>query len=89
MHQLIRYCGALLVASRLIYAEVDVLADHQHPNILWISAEDISPHLGCYGDPHAITPNLDRLAEEGVRYSHVFTTAGPTTCDAGQDCPTM
>jgi len=46
------------------------------PNILWISAEDISPHLGCYGDPHAITPRLDQLAEEGVRYSHAFTTAG-------------
>ncbi|MEM0896668.1 MAG: sulfatase-like hydrolase/transferase [Verrucomicrobiota bacterium] len=46
------------------------------PNILWLSAEDISPHLGCYGDPHAITPNLDKLASEGVRYSHAFTTAG-------------
>ncbi len=46
------------------------------PNILWLSAEDISPHLGCYGDPHAITPSLDRLAQEGVRYTHAFTTAG-------------
>ncbi len=46
------------------------------PNILWISCEDISPHLGCYGDPHAITPNLDKLASEGVRYSHAFTAAG-------------
>ena len=40
------------------------------PNILWLSAEDISPHLGCYGDPHAITPALDQLAAEGVRYTH-------------------
>ena len=46
------------------------------PNILWISAEDISPHLGCYGDPHAITPNLDQLAAEGIRYTRAFTTAG-------------
>jgi len=46
------------------------------PNILWLSAEDISPHLGCYGDPHAITPHLDQLAKEGVRYTHAFTTAG-------------
>lgn len=46
------------------------------PNILWISCEDISPHLGCYGDPCAITPHLDRLASEGVRYTHAFTTAG-------------
>lgn len=48
----------------------------QRPNILWLSCEDISPHLGCYGDPHAQTPNLDRLASEGTRYSHVFTAAG-------------
>ena len=48
----------------------------ERPNILWLSAEDISPHLGCYGDPHAITPHLDQLAKEGVRYTHAFTTAG-------------
>jgi len=46
------------------------------PNILWLSCEDISPHIGCYGDPHAITPHIDRLAAEGVRYTHCYTTAG-------------
>ncbi|MBT5845673.1 MAG: sulfatase-like hydrolase/transferase [Verrucomicrobiales bacterium] len=46
------------------------------PNILWLSAEDISPHLGCYGDANAITPHLDKLATEGMRYTHAFTTAG-------------
>lgn len=46
------------------------------PNILWLSAEDINAHFGCYGDPHAITPNLDQLASEGMRYTHAFTTAG-------------
>ena len=48
----------------------------ENPNVLWISCEDISPHLGCYGDPHAKTPRLDQLASEGVRYSHAFTAAG-------------
>ena len=48
----------------------------EKPNIVWISCEDISPHIACFGDPHAITPNLDRLATEGVRYAHTFTTAG-------------
>ena len=38
-------------------------------------AEDLSPRLGAYGDPVAHTPNLDRLAGEGVRYTHAFTTA--------------
>ncbi|MBI85090.1 MAG: sulfatase [Planctomycetaceae bacterium] len=48
----------------------------QRPNILWLSCEDISPHIGCYGDSHAITPHIDQLASEGVRYSHCFTIAG-------------
>ncbi|MEO1523814.1 MAG: sulfatase-like hydrolase/transferase [Planctomycetota bacterium] len=51
-------------------------ASERRPNILWLSCEDISPHLGCYGDEHAITPRIDRLATEGVRFSNAFTTAG-------------
>ncbi|MFH1574437.1 MAG: sulfatase, partial [Acidobacteriota bacterium] len=45
------------------------------PNILWISAEDISPDLGCYGDDYAHTPNIDRLAAQGVRYTNAFSSA--------------
>ncbi len=46
------------------------------PNILWITCEDISPNLGCYGDSFARTPTLDRMAREGVRYSQAYATAG-------------
>lgn len=46
-----------------------------NPNILWITSEDNSPYLGCYGDPLAHTPHLDRLATEGVRYRHAFANA--------------
>jgi uncharacterized sulfatase len=51
-------------------------AEPQRPNILWITCEDISPNLGCYGDRYAVTPNLDRLAEQGVRYTHAFAPIG-------------
>jgi len=47
----------------------------KRPNILWISTEDMSPHLGCYGDKVAKTPNIDRLASQGARFTNVFTTA--------------
>lgn len=57
-----------------LWAGASIAADR--PNIIWISCEDISPHLGCYGDPLAITPNLDRLASEGVRFDKVFTSSG-------------
>ncbi|MBL8178783.1 MAG: sulfatase-like hydrolase/transferase [Bryobacterales bacterium] len=46
------------------------------PNILWISCEDMSPQLGCYGDPLAITPNLDKLASQGVRYTNAHSIIG-------------
>lgn len=51
-------------------------AGKEHPNLLWIVAENLSPDLGCYGDPHAKTPHLDRLAAEGVRFSQAYTPAG-------------
>ena len=46
------------------------------PNIVWITAEDLGPHLGAYGDELARTPALDRLAAEGVRYTNAFAHAG-------------
>ena len=56
----------------------------KRPNILWISTEDMSPHLGCYGDKMAKTPNIDRLASQGVRFTNVFTTAAISApCRAG------
>ncbi len=74
-HSLLIRTRYAIVAFWLVLCCAMTSADDR-PNILWISCEDISPHLGCYGDPHAITPNLDALATEGVRYSHAFTAAG-------------
>ena len=45
------------------------------PNILWITSEDNGPHLGCYGDTYAHTPNLDALAAKGVIYRNAWSTA--------------
>ena len=45
------------------------------PNILWITSEDNGPHLGCYGDAYATTPNLDRLSKKGLRYTKAISTA--------------
>src|SRR6476660_7049693 len=47
----------------------------QRLNILWLIGEDFGQHLGCYGTKEVWTPNLDRLAAEGVRYPRAFTTA--------------
>jgi N-sulfoglucosamine sulfohydrolase len=64
-----------LGAASLLAANSFAQQPLKHPNILWISTEDMSPHLGCYGDPVARTPNIDRLASQGTRFTNVFTTA--------------
>ena len=55
---------------------VDSGAEQSRPNILLLVAEDLGPRIGAFGDDAADTPNLDRLAAEGVRYTQVFTTSG-------------
>jgi arylsulfatase A-like enzyme len=56
----------------------------KRPNIIWISTEDMSPHLGCYGDNVAKTPNIDKIAANGIRFTNVFTTAAICApCRAG------
>ena len=48
----------------------------ERPNILWLTYEDTSPQfVGCYGNPDAKTPNIDRLAENGVRFTAAFAVA--------------
>ncbi len=49
--------------------------EKERPNILWITCEDMGPHLGCYGDRYAQTPNLDRLAARGLRYRVCWSNA--------------
>ncbi len=45
------------------------------PNILWVTCEDINPHLSCYGDTYSVTPNLDALAKRGMIYTHAWSNA--------------
>ncbi len=50
------------------------LAAQPRPNILFIAIDDLRPELGCYGVPRAITPNIDRLAADGVRFDRACVT---------------
>ncbi len=70
-----RYWSQLLTALTLAGIASSGYAQ-QRPNILVLMAEDLSPRIGAFGDPVAVTPQLDALAQEGVRYTQTFTTAG-------------
>lgn len=74
------YLAVLLLAALLLgQTAASNAAEAQRPaarpNILWITSEDNSPYLGCFGDPLAHTPNLDRLAAEGLRYRNAFANS--------------
>ncbi len=74
---------AMLVGANTALADkdlrvdsVEMTADGQRPpNILWIIAEDMGQELGAYGTPEVRTPNLDRLAQRGMRFTNAFTTS--------------
>lgn len=61
--------AALLLPGTLPAAEA------ARPNILWLSSEDHGPHMGCYGDAYASTPNVDRLAAQGMIYTCAWSCA--------------
>jgi arylsulfatase A-like enzyme len=65
----------LSVAALAAFAHVQVRAEQTLPNILWITSEDNGPHLGCYGDTYAVTPNLDRFAKRSLLYTKASSTA--------------
>ncbi len=75
--------GGLLAVALLLAATTTMAAAPndavapaaERPNVLWITCEDISPFLGCYGDSRAMTPNLDRLASQGIRYTQAYANA--------------
>ncbi len=62
----------LLAAATLLMIGAHTSFAADRPNVLLIVSEDNGPELGCYGDSYARTPNLDRLAGEGVRFDRAF-----------------
>src|SRR3954463_10864567 len=66
-----RLVGAVIA---LFAAALPTLAA-ETPNILWMTCEDISPNLGCYGDRFAVTPNLDAFAKASLRYTKAWSNA--------------
>jgi arylsulfatase A-like enzyme len=65
----------LAAAAAFVPGPRAVAQGRKLPNILWLTAEDNGPEWGSYGYPLVRTPNVDRLAAEGVRFTRAFTPA--------------
>jgi len=81
MHSKTELLGKLALAAMVLGCQPATWAAPAVPppagrlNVLWLIAEDFGPELSCSGTTQVRTPNLDRLAGEGVRYARAFTTA--------------
>ena len=54
--------------------EASTVAKTEKPNIIWLMAEDMSTDLETYGMPNVKTPNLNKMAEQGIRFDNAFVT---------------
>lgn len=70
---------ALTICALSGFASLLTAAPEKLPNIIFILADDLGyADLGCYGHPYAKTPAIDRLAEEGTRFTQFYVTGN--TC---------
>jgi arylsulfatase A-like enzyme len=81
---------AVLAVSLCSALHSSLAADR--PNILWLTSEDHGPHMGCYGDTYATTPNIDALAAKGMLFKRAWScgpvcAAARTTIIAGMYPP--
>ncbi len=71
--------GIARIALVLLLAAGGAQAAGRTPNLVWIMADDLGwGELGCYGQKVIRTPHLDRMAREGLRFTHFY--AGATVC---------
>lgn len=73
------------IPACVLFASLALLARAaDRPNMLWLTAEDLSPHLGCYGDADATTPRLDAFARQSLKFDRAFATA--PVCSPARSC---
>jgi iduronate 2-sulfatase len=63
---------SLLVSASTTLNATESQKETRHPNVLLICIDDLKPRIGCYGDPLAQTPSMDRLAKRGVLFERAY-----------------
>lgn len=67
-----------------LVSSMGAFSQPSRPNILWITGENFSNDLACYGQENVETPHLDALAEQGIRYTNAFSTS--PVCAPSRSC---
>jgi iduronate 2-sulfatase len=68
----VRFSCSLILACLLLGSLGATALAAERPNVLLILVDDLKPAIGCYGDPVAKTPNIDRLAAQGMRFDLAY-----------------
>ncbi|MFO0945182.1 MAG: sulfatase [Planctomycetota bacterium] len=69
---MLQVAKGIALATWWILAASPSVAEADRPNVLFIAVDDMNTDLGCYGQPLAKTPNIDRLAKKGVRFERAY-----------------
>jgi arylsulfatase A-like enzyme len=72
---MLRRAFGLVLAAGIVAFGASARADDERPNIVWIFVDDMSANFSSFGEKAIETPNVDRLAREGVRFRKAFVTA--------------
>ncbi len=78
------FSGSALVGNCARHRSPEPCSTQDKPNIIWITCEDLSCWIGCYGDKQAYTPKIDALAAQGLRYDHAY--ASSPVCAPARSC---
>ncbi|MFN9464265.1 MAG: sulfatase-like hydrolase/transferase, partial [Planctomycetota bacterium] len=65
-------CCCLLTSTCMKILASEPVLSTKRPNVLLICIDDLKPRIGCYGDPLAKTPSIDRLAKQGVLFERAY-----------------
>jgi len=67
-----RFIAFFVLTSFAILVNACNKKENLKPNVLFIAVDDLRPNLGCYGDPIAISPNIDKLASNGAIFIRAY-----------------
>ncbi len=80
---IVRGIGALLLLGAVVQAPRSVWAADRKPNIVFILADDLGyTDVACYGSRYYETPNIDKLAVQGLKFTNGYTCEAQLPADA-------